>query len=360
MKKRIILVISLIFLIGVLISDNSFSKIFKSSTAFAIGDLTVNWGVPEGNPIFVVSNIVPGGTESRTVQVSNGGISTRLVGVRGIEASDSGNLSDVMEITITEGVTDLYGGTTGVKTLTQFFSDSGNINGIALSNLAPGGNTSYVFKVKFKESAGNEYQGKTIVFDLKIGITVNIPAECSGITFSGSPIFGTSNSETIRGTNKNDLIFAFEGNDKVFGLSGKDCIVGGAGNDELRGELGEDFIFGNEGNDLLIGANGKDFISGGIGNDQIKGETGEDTLYGEGGDDDIKGGSGNDLINGGEGNDLLNGEAGSDEVLGEAGNDDMKGGSGGDDLIGGADTDKANGEAGKDSCIAEIEISCEI
>lgn len=313
MKRKTLFIISLIFVLTVLVLNRqNVAEFLKSPTAFAIGDLTVNWGFPEGNPIFIVNNIAPGGIEQRTVAVSNGAISARPVGVRGIEATDSGNLSDVLNIVISENGTDLY----GPKTLTQFFLDSNNINGIPLSTLSPGANTNYIFKVTFNENAGNEFQNQTLVFDLKIGIVVDIPSECQNFT-AVSPIFGTSGNDTLRGTQGNDLIIALEGNDRVFALGGNDCIIGGLGNDELRGEIGNDFIFGMEGNDNLIGALGNDQIFGGVGNDSLRGEVGNDLLYGEEGNDNLKGGAGNDNLDGGLDTDVVNGEAGSDTCIGE-------------------------------------------
>lgn len=323
--KKNLFIFALIFLIGVLSLNQNFLKnIFNSPTAFAIGDLTVDWGVPEGSPIFVVNNVAPGQNEQRTVQVSNGASSPRTVGIRGIEATDSANMSDVMKITITEGITDLYGGTAGEKTLTQFFTESAGPNGVQLSTLAPGGNTSYIIKVKFDESAGNQFQNQTIIFDLKIGISIDLPAACDNITFIGDPIFGTSGNDSLNGNSKNNLIVTFEGNDVVSGGGGDDCIIAGAGADNL---------------------------SGGSGND---------VLSGEGGQDSIQGGSGNDTILGGTANDTLDGGSDNDTISGEGGNDKMTGGSNNDNLNGGDGTDSANGQSGTDTCVAETRVQCEI
>lgn len=361
MKKRISFIVALLFLIGVLSLNQNFLKnIFNSPTAFAIGDLTVNWGVPEGNPIFTVSNIAPGQTEERIVQVSNGASSARPVGVRGIEATDSANLSDVMEMTISQGATDLYGGTTGIKTLTQFFTESSGINGIPLSILGPGINTNYAFKVKFSDSAGNEFQGQSIVFDLKIGITVDVPTDCSSIIFSGSPIFGTQGNDNINGTLGNDLIIGFEGNDRLSGGGGMDCIIGNEGNDILDGGLAKDFLFGNAGNDNLSGGLAEDMIIGGADEDIIDGGVGADKIEGNEGDDNILGGVDGDQIKGDLGDDKIDSGVGNDTVFGDDGNDNIKGGVGNDILDGGSNTDNIDGGVGMDTCIAETKIHCEL
>lgn len=361
--KKSLFKLSIIFLliaslIGVVPGLNFFKE---ASTVRASGDLTVIWGVPEGNPIFVIANAAPGDIQERTVTVSNGAGVSRPVGIKALKTAGSGSLENVLNVVISEGLTDLYGGTspTGPKTLAQFFSESSSLEFVPLSDLAPAATTNYKIKVTFDPNAGNAYQNTSVTFDLQIGVGFEVPLACATLNLSPSPIFGTAGNDTIHGTSKSELIMTFEGNDKVFGGGGNDCIIGGAGNDELRGEGGDDVIFGEEGNDLLIGGSGKDKIFGGAGNDNIRGETGADTINGESGDDTITGGTGNDLINAGSGNDTVNGETGNDTVLGEEGNDILKGGSGADILTGGTGTDSANGESGSDTCSAETVIQCE-
>lgn len=347
MIKKLISIFALMFLIAFWLLPGSPLNLFKnSSTVLAIGDLTVIWdAVPEGDPIFVVSNMAPGDSEAKDVQVTNGAASSRPVGIKAKKTAGAGNLEDVLNVVISEGATDLYGGTspTGPKTLKEFFDETTSIEFIPLSTLGPGVSTTYNIKVTFDPGAGNEFQSAGMTFDLIIGVGFELPEACEGIDFAASsPIFGTAGNNTIHGTQGNDLIIALEGNDRVFGKSGDDCILGGEGNDQLRGELGNDFIFGEGGNDQLIGAIGDDQIFGGAGNDQIRGETGDDQLFGEDGNDTITGGVGNDTALGGTGNDNLKGEAGNDNLTGDGG------------------IDVTNGSSGTDTCDAETEIQCEL
>lgn len=360
MIKRIILILSLIVLLGVLLYTQ-WSNLKNPQTVLAVGDLTILWGVPMGDPIFVVANMAPGDTEQRVVSVSNGASATRPIGVRGVKTSETGNLSTILDFVISENGTDLYGGTspTGPKTLAQFFTDSLDPDGISLSALGPSSSTNYTFKATFDPLAGNEFQDSQVIFDIIIGISVDVPEECEDAGFTGFPIFGTSASERINGTQGSDIIFALEGDDRVFGHGGNDCIIGGEGNDQLRGEGGNDFIFGNEGNDLLIGAIGNDKIFGGEGEDRIRGENNNDQIFGEGGNDKITGGNGNDQIDGGAGNDEISAENGADIVLGGDNDDKLDGGSGNDTLTGNTGLDNANGKSGIDTCDAETEINCE-
>lgn len=320
--------VSIIFLlIATLVGVVPWTNFFKgASTVRASGDLTVVWGVPEGDPIFVIAGAAPGDIQERNVTVSNGAGASRPVGIKAAKTAGAGSLENVLNVVISQGLTDLYGGTSpgGPKTLAQFFSESSSLEFIPLSDLGPGASTIYKIKVTFDPGAGNEYQNTTVTFDLNIGVGFELPTACESLSLNPNPIFGTAGNDTIHGTSKNDLIITFEGNDKVFGKAGDDCIIGGSGNDQLRGELGDDVILGEDNNDLLIGALGNDKIFGGAGNDEIRGETGSDELFGE------------------DNNDLL------------------KGGTGADTLIGGSGTDIARGETGSDTCDAETETQCEI
>lgn len=336
--KIIALTTSLVVAFNI-ISPNFLEK----STVRAIGDLTVNWGVPEGDPIFVINNMVPGQVESRDVDITNGGTGIRPVGVRSEIVDDTGGLSSMMDFKISDGATDLYGGTTGPKTLADFFTEGVPPNGIFLSNVNAGATKTYVFTATFKPEAGNGFQNTQVIFDIIIGITIDIPAECEQITFSGSPIFGTSGGDSLEGTTGNDLIIGFEGGDSIDGKTGDDCILGGTGGDSLKGGEGNDFVFGNEDHDSLRGGSGVDLLVGGSGHDSLYGEGHNDKLVGEDGDDSLHG-------NGGE-----------DELLGGDGKDSLKGGGENDILIGGAGLfDSANGEGGIDKCEAESEKNCEL
>lgn len=303
---------------------------WKQDTVYAVGDLTINW---QSDPLFVVANMLPGDTESRTVEVVNGASTARAVAVRGVKTSEILAFAGILDFVIQEESTEVWSGK-----LQDFFDEPS----IALSTLGAGATTHYTFTATFPASAGNEYQGAEVVFDIIFGIDSDIPAECADIEFSGEPIFGTDGDDTIRGTRGNDLVFALEGDDYVTTFGGDDCIVGGPGDDELRGETGKDIIFGNEGDDLVIGAVGKDLLFGGDGNDTIRGENNEDQIYGGNGDDYIRGGNGADVIHGDNDNDTLWGENGNDSIFGDAG------------------VDSANGHNGTDSCDAEVEIQCEL
>lgn len=379
MNRKLLIVFICLLTLAFLIPQSGILNFFSKNTAYAVGDLTVNWGVPSGDPIFTVANMAPGDSQTHTVEVLNGASSPRPIAVRGVLNTDPSNLASVLQITISENGTDLYGGTTGVKTLAQFFNDSQTANGIALSSINPATSADYEFTVLFDPLAGNDFQNASLDFDLQIGITSDIPQECLTEEFNNANvIYGTEGNDTIHGTSGKDVIIALEGNDKVFGKGGNDCIVGGIGNDELRGETGNDLVFGGLDSDTLWGGNGNDSLFGGEGTDTIRGENGNDIVHGDSGNDVLLGGNGNDELHGGLDNDTLSGENGSDTLYGNDGNDSLDGGSGqdtlyggigndtmngksGNDYINGEDgTDTANGDSGRDTCLAETKIKCEL
>jgi Ca2+-binding RTX toxin-like protein len=333
MKKRLLTIFSLI-LIGVMLIQNNGFGMFDEKIAYAVGGLAVTW---DATPMFNESNIAPGYSKANSVNVANQDASPRAVAIKGIKKQDYANMSSVMHIEIKEGTTTLYS-----DTLKNFFTASNSPFGVYLSNINSGENTDYDIKITFDEIAGNQYQNNKIVFDLQIGITVELPAACRNIVYPNNAIVGTSGNDKINGTSMNDLIVTFEGDDKVTASGGDDCIVTGDGNDKVDGGTGKDVI------DL---GNGEDKVS-------ASGDT--DYIYGRAGNDVIDGGSGDDYIYGGSGKDDLSGGAGNDRVFGEEDNDRLDGGSGMDLLDGGEGTDKAIGGSGIDTCIAETRVNCEL
>ncbi|HBC73111.1 MAG: type I secretion target repeat-containing protein, nonfunctional [Candidatus Amesbacteria bacterium GW2011_GWB1_47_19] len=315
MNKRLILIsFSLLLLLFTITHRGSLA-----GTARAVGDLTVDWGVPEGQPIFIVSNLAPGQTETRTVTVDNGSSTSRPLGMRGIKTSDPGNLSSVLILNIKENGVLIH-----TLLLSQFFANTLNPDtGLPFSTLAPGTSAVYEFAVTFDSAAGDEFQNRSVVFDLKIGIYVPIPPACTGLQFTGEPVFGTEGRDRLHGGNGSQLIVSFGGNDVISGGNRGDCILTGPGNDTVHGGNGPDAVEAGDGNDRIITGNGNDTIYAGPGNDQVDSGNGHDTVYAGPGDDTLKGGNGNDLLDGQE------------------------------------DSDKADGQHGTDTCDAEIKLHCE-
>ena len=153
---------------------------FDNSALQANGGLDVIWdGVEDGQPIFVVTNMLPGDSETKNVQINNGDLVNRLISVKGERTGPDDEtdpkLETILDIVISENGTDLYGGSSlgGAKTVQDFFDESADENGIILSIINSLGSTSYDFEVTFPESAENEFQGKSVIFNITIGVVIS-------------------------------------------------------------------------------------------------------------------------------------------------------------------------------------------
>src|SRR3989344_9413924 len=151
MKNILVRLLGLAVLIGIISTATYFGDFLQPATAFAVGDLTIDWGpgITPGDPIFTVTAMAPGQIETRTVTVQNAAPSAaRPIGVRGI-VSGSDSLSPALEIVVSADGIPKYGAgsSTGVKTLQEFFTDSAGPNGIELLTLPPGADTSLEFTV---------------------------------------------------------------------------------------------------------------------------------------------------------------------------------------------------------------------
>lgn len=173
--KKIFRILLLTFVIGI-----AFPQFFNNSVAFAAGNLNIDWGVAEGDPIFVVDDFKPCDVEKREVNIENNYDDPKKVSVIGVNTEETGEIAGVIHFAISNGSVDIYGGTTGVKTLKDFFEDSADPEGIVLVTLNQNQSKEFFFTATFQCDAGNEYQQKKVVFDLKIGVLVK-PEECPNV-----------------------------------------------------------------------------------------------------------------------------------------------------------------------------------
>jgi CSLREA domain-containing protein len=178
------------------------------------------------------------------------------------------------------------------------------------------------------------------------------------------PIFidAGAGDDTVKGGVGNDRIIGGEGDDNLRGTKGDDVIIGGDGNDSLRGQVGDDTLIGGDGNDTLQGAEdddslrgdaGNDLLEGGSENDKLSGGGGNDTLLGEAGNDRLNGGGGPDRMLGGAGDDVAGGGSGADSIVGGNGDDSLNGGNGPDTLTGGNGDDTLRGRNGDDVLLGD-------
>jgi hypothetical protein len=144
--------------------------LFFARVAFAASDFDVDWGVADGNPIFTVVNMLPGDSESRSINITNNGSVSHPVKVKGIRTGGIGanpKLETILDIVIKDGPTFVYGAgsPTGPKKLSSFFAESGSL-GIRLGNIDASQTITYTFTVSFPSPAGNEFQIKSVIFDI--------------------------------------------------------------------------------------------------------------------------------------------------------------------------------------------------
>ena len=358
-KKRLLTLILLPFVIlgGLYIYDQQ-----KSHAVGAVDILQVTYdGHFPPDPMFYITNMLPGDEVEKVFNVKNGSSSAFNVYMKGIFKEEEKEFADILEIIIgVDGGVDIYGGTTGFKTVQNFLDE---VNPLDLGSLGAGNDKNFRVKVRFPSSAGNEYQLAKVVFDLQWSAQITgdeIPPECKDLPITRT-IVGTDGNDKIYGTTASELILGKGGNDKIYASSGSDCIVGGDGNDDIKGESGNEVILGGAGNDKIDSGSGNDIVYGGDGNDNIDTGSGNDLVYGGEGNDNINGGSDNDELHGGTQNDTLRGGSGDDKLYGDEGNDNIHAGSGNDYLNGGPNEDNLHGDSGSDTCInGEIVQSCEL
>jgi hypothetical protein len=125
----------------------------------ATGDTEVVFG---NEPLFSEINFVPGQAVSRWVKFKNNTGNILTAATKAIQVSNPDGFGDWFDILIEEGSTERYSGT-----LTEYF----NANEIMLSNVAgEGTQVQYDFTITMKTGAGNDTQGKTLSFDIQVGV----------------------------------------------------------------------------------------------------------------------------------------------------------------------------------------------
>lgn len=104
---------------------------------------------------------------------------------------------------------------------------------------------------------------------------------------------GGPGNDTLRGGLGRDSLEGGEGDDLLFGGPGNDTLLGGPGNDTLFGGTGADQLFGGDGDDLLQSWEPRLNGAGNFGGNLLVGDAGNDTLRGMLGDT-MRGGAGDD------------------------------------------------------------------
>ena len=163
----------------------------------------------EYKPLFNEADFKPGDSIARWVKVFNNSGETKPIATEAINYPgfpNPGNvpnddLSRALSIIIREKEgSDLYGGSTGEKTLFNFYQNGETY----LSDIENGGNKVYEFEIGFPPEKENEWQGKTTTFDILIG-------------------FQGEGAGTVCGNNIKEIDEQCDGTD----LAGQSCLTRG-------------------------------------------------------------------------------------------------------------------------------------
>ncbi len=132
---------------------------FSSSALAQTPVIEITFG---SNPLFNVSNFLPGDTETASVEIKNNSDTTQSAYVEAVTVVDPDNLASQMLFRIFDGVNQIY---------TDSFEDFLNAGPVSLSNISSGQVKDYEFRVSFIDSTDNDYQGKTLGFNLCFGFS---------------------------------------------------------------------------------------------------------------------------------------------------------------------------------------------
>lgn len=183
-RKFITLVLAIIFIIwgfNIMVKNQKIVKAF--------GPLKVTY---PSEPMFSDSNIYPGKTIIKSMTVENTDNIVHEIGMMTDNFVSQNNLSisDVIDIRIVRDGLPIYGtdSYTGKKSLTNFISEL-----IRLNRLRPAEKSIYDFTLQLDSTAGDEFQGQSVKFDLLTGIDkmrfITIPTIVPRPTFKTMPTF---------------------------------------------------------------------------------------------------------------------------------------------------------------------------
>ncbi len=114
----------------------------------------------EQDPLFKNANFMPGDNIDRYIQVTNNTLDSAPAYIWATNVTDKDGMGDVLHLTVKEGTTTIY-----QDTLANFFS----LDNLYLSDIAAGNTVTYILDVYFEEQTRNDYQEKSVGFDISIG-----------------------------------------------------------------------------------------------------------------------------------------------------------------------------------------------
>ena len=152
MKKIFITILISIFALGIF----SFA-----SPVLAAGETEVLFENGNDVPLFNEANFLPGQTVTRWVKFQNNTADTLKATAKISSYSDNDGLGNWLEVEIKQGADVLFS-----KTLKDFF-DTGEV---MLTDVVGGDQKQYDFSITMKPETGDAMQGKTLNFDIQVGV----------------------------------------------------------------------------------------------------------------------------------------------------------------------------------------------
>ena len=167
-KKSFLIITAVVLMAGIVTVKN----IFFPSYVEARDNLVITFHV--ASPLFKILNMAPGEEITRSAEVYSRNESRKAIYIKGIKTDGDEidpKIENALFVTIKNGNKSIYGegSATGTKTLAQFFDESRR--GLTLGTLKKRTNKKYDINVSFDNNAGNEYQAKSLFFDLEFGVS---------------------------------------------------------------------------------------------------------------------------------------------------------------------------------------------
>lgn len=113
------------------------------------------------NPLFNAPNFMPGDIKEAQITITNTGEAGEEAYIEAVNVSNPDDLAGQMNLDIDWGGDLIYSGN---------FGDFLNAGPVPLSGIGAGGAETYDLKINFIEGSGNDYQGKSLGFDICVGL----------------------------------------------------------------------------------------------------------------------------------------------------------------------------------------------
>jgi hypothetical protein len=240
----------------------------------------------EGEAIFNLPNLGPGGGGQGQVTIANAGSAPGALVLASLDRADTpgrygGTLSERLEL-------GLYDVSSGAPS-TVYSGQLGAMPELRLGTLAAGEARTYRFAVTMLDGGApaspfvddNAYQRGATSIGYDWTLTEVEPGQpeppakppaappASPPVGRPTPIPAPQPAPVPAGTPRADALVGTSEDDVIFGRGGPDRILGKAGRDRLDGGPGADRVYGGPGADRLRGGAGSDRLSGGPGPDLI-------------------------------------------------------------------------------------------